>query len=701
MRHVDFVLGLHCHQPVGNFPEVIEAAFQDAYRPFLDAFEPFTSLKAVLHFTGPLLEFFAESHPEFLDRLARLAGEGRVEFLGGGFYEPILALIPREDAREQLARMRTLLRDRLRYDPQGVWIAERVWEPAVASLLAECDARYLPIDDTHFERVGVSPASLHGHFLTEDQGSPVGVFPISGALRYLIPFHPVEEVIAYLKDQATTDVHPLLVLVDDGEKFGVWPGTKNWVYRDGWLARFFGALVENASWLHTVTLAEAFHHHEPLGRVYLPTASYFELGEWALPAQAMAQLDALKQILGKRLPEFQALLAGGYWRNFLSKYPEANYMHKRMLQVSRQMHRLPPEAEGLGTARTHLLQAQSNDAYWHGLFGGIYLPHLRDAVWRHLLASQASCERTTHGTAPWQEVRIEDVDADGYDEVEIESERFTLVVSPRRGGMLYELSEKRIGFNFLNTVARRPEAYHRSVTEADPDVGEVRSIHERVVAKQAGLERFLIYDRHRRGGLIDHLLSPSASLAELAAWGAAELVELINVPYTCQVGPERVRLSYTARAHGCEVRLEKTIAVASEGIDFAFTLTSVCGERLHTRFASEFNLAMLTPDAPDRYFEVADRELSDRRFASLGSEPQVAAVRLVNGLDGWALDIAAEPKADLWRYPVQTVNNSESGFELVYQASCLLFSWAVDLQPGEAFTSRLRLALTPSEKEAH
>ena len=702
MKHADFVLGLHCHQPVGNFPEVMEAAYRDAYLPFLEAFEPFSDLKAVFHFTGPLLEFFEKTHPDFLDRLAILVDAGRVELLGGGFYEPILALIPRADAHEQLSRMRAALRERLRCEPQGVWLAERVWEPAVARLLAECDARYLPIDDTHFQRVGLSSAALHGHYVTEDQGKPIGVFPISGTLRYLVPFHPVAEVIDYLKAQAEAHPHPLLVLVDDGEKFGVWPGTKDWVYRDGWLSRFFAALEENRSWLHTVTLAEAFARREPLGRVYLPTTSYFELGEWALPPDAAARLEALKEALGDRLGEFQPLLSGGYFRNFLSKYPEADYMHKRMLQVSRLV-RIRP-AGGLESARTHLLQAQSNDAYWHGLFGGIYLPHLRDAVWHHLLAAQAAAERATHGGAPWRSVFLGDLDADGHDEVQIDTDRFTLIGSPRHGGMLYEMSDKTIGFNFLNTVARRPEIYHEKVAAAEGDAGEVRSIHERVVAKQEGLERFLVYDRHRRGGLIDRLLAPEASLADVAAGKAIELVSLVDRPYACSPDPNGTGgagFSSIPRIAAGELRIEKSIRVDAEGIELGFTLSRLDGAPLHARFAAEFNLAMLAGDAPDRYFEIADRDLSDRRFASTGTESRVEGVRLVNDWDGWALEIAAEPAADLWRYPVHTVNNSESGFELVYQASCLLFTWLLALRPGETFTAGLRLTVIPHGKAAH
>ena len=40
-------------------------------------------------------------------------------------------------------------------------------------------------------------------------------------------------------------------------------------------------------------------------------------------------------------------------------------------------------------AVTNLLQGQCNDPYWHGIFGGLYSPHLRTAVWRSLIRSEA------------------------------------------------------------------------------------------------------------------------------------------------------------------------------------------------------------------------------------------------------------------------------------------------------------------------
>ncbi|MEX2561597.1 MAG: 4-alpha-glucanotransferase, partial [Pirellulales bacterium] len=71
MAHtIRFVLALHNHQPIGNFAGVLEQAYQESYRAFLDVFERYPTLKVSLHTSGSLMEWMAERHPEYIDRLA-------------------------------------------------------------------------------------------------------------------------------------------------------------------------------------------------------------------------------------------------------------------------------------------------------------------------------------------------------------------------------------------------------------------------------------------------------------------------------------------------------------------------------------------------------------------------------------------------------------------------------------------------------
>src|SRR5258706_231384 len=133
----------------------------------------------------------------------------------------------------------------------------------------------------------------------------------------------------------------LAVLGDDGEKFGVWPGTHALCYERGWLARFVAALAANP-WIELRTPGEAIAHHRPLGLAYLPSATYHEMQEWSLPPAAQARYHAAAGRLGGD-DAAHDLVRGGHWRNFFSRYPESNRLHKRMLKVSRRLWEQPRE----------------------------------------------------------------------------------------------------------------------------------------------------------------------------------------------------------------------------------------------------------------------------------------------------------------------------------------------------------------------
>jgi len=245
----------------------------------------------------------------------------------------------------------------------------------------------------------------------------VRVFPISQRLRYLIPFGEVEAVIEHLATRRGRV--PAVTMVDDGEKFGVWPGTHAHVYEKGWLDRFFDRLL-TTEWLELATLGEVADRVPATGRVYLPTASYREMGEWALPPDAAQLLERAKHELAA-LPEGErltTLLRGGFWRSFLVKYPEVADTYWKMLRLSRAVHAAlaaTPDDAQLLAAREALWRGQANDAYWHGVFGGCYLPHLRRAVKSALL----DCEQRLADASGGADVVWSSEDGNGDGRLEV------------------------------------------------------------------------------------------------------------------------------------------------------------------------------------------------------------------------------------------------------------------------------------------
>ncbi|HZN35622.1 MAG TPA: alpha-amylase/4-alpha-glucanotransferase domain-containing protein [Pirellulaceae bacterium] len=685
MNSIRLCLVLHNHQPVGNFGGVFEQAYQDSYRLFLDVFEQY-DLPIALHTSGPLMEWLDERHPEYVDRLARLVAAGRIEVIGGPFYEPILTMIPPRDRVGQIANYSQWLESRLGGKVQGMWMPERVWEQSLTADLAAAGIRYTVLDDFHFKNAGLVEEQLHGYYLTEDDGRLLSIFPGSEPLRYTIPFQQPQATIDYLRQIAARRAGAVVVFGDDGEKFGVWPETKKHVYDNGWLRQFFDALVANREWLHLTTLAEATANVPPEGKIYLPDCSYREMTEWALPVPQQIEYDHLVHEMERddRWPRLKRFFQGGFWRNFRVKYPEANEMYARMMMASRRLEQVDQQGAGgddLRYARQALYRGQCNCPYWHGAFGGIYLPHLRNAIYNQLIACDNLLDKATGKTGGFVEATVDDYNFDARQEIRLANDKLIGLFAPAAGGMLYELDVRTICHNLLATLARRPEAYHRKVLAGASNNGNCASIHDRVVFKQAGLEQRLQYDRFPRKSLLDHFYEPAASLAAASRGEAHEQGDFVQGIYETKIRKSadriQVQLTRLGRAGQHEVRITKgiTLVAGSPKLEVAYLLENLpLSEPLH--FAIELNLSGLPAGADDRYFH----DGQGRRLGQLGKQLDLSDAQNLNLVDEWLgidVGLAFNRPTGLWAFPVETVSQSEGGFELVHQSVCVQPHWLI------------------------
>ncbi len=706
--HVHLCLVLHNHQPIGNFDGVFEQAYQDSYRPFLDVFEPYEQLQISLHTSGPLMIWLAERHPEYLDRLRMLVDIGRVEIIGGPQYEPILTMLPSRDRVGQIQSYGSWLQRNLGAAPVGMWTPERVWESSLTKDVVDAGIQYTVLDDFHFRAAGLRDNQLTGYYLTEDDGRVLKIFPGSEHLRYTIPFHEASETIDYCRQIAQQSPGAVLTFGDDGEKFGTWPDTKVHVYEQGWLRSFFDALSQNADWLHTVTLSEAVRRTPPIGKVYLPDCSYREMTEWSLPVEAQETFDDVVHAMQdhQRWADLKSFVRGGYWRNFKTKYDETNEMYARMMYVSRRL----AEAESAGMdagelaeIRDHLYRGQCNCPYWHGAFGGIYLPHLRNAIYTHLIEADTRLERVSGSSAHSVHATVEDYNFDELQEVRLSNDELCVWVSPGRGGRIYELDIRGIRHNLLATLQRRPESYHRKVINGPSEAGDqVASIHDRVVFKQADLDQRLHYDAFARKSLMDHFYDTETSLEVVARGEAMERGDFVDLPFEAKLrrGSDRVQVQMRrdGNAWGIPITLTKavTLVAGSDRVSITYLLEHLpLGAPLH--FAIEMNFAGLPAGADDRYF--SDSE--GNRLGQLGSSLDLQNATGIGLSDRWlGIDVTLEidRPSGIWAFPVETVSQSEGGFELVHQSVCVQPHWIVTADADGCWAVQIEIATKCEER---
>jgi alpha-amylase len=658
-----------------------------------------------LHYSGPLLLWIEKNHPEYFARLRKLVASGQVELIGGGFYEPILISIPEEDRIEQISRLADYLEKHFGKCPTGAWLTERVWEPQLPSSLAAANVSYTLVDDLPFLAAGFEPQELFGPYIAEDCGKSVWLFPGLKELRYLIPFRKAEDSIAYFRNAAQVRPGGVAAFGDDMEKFGVWPGTFKHCYADGWLEGFFKALEENAAWLRTVTPSECTASQVPLGRADLPTASYAEMMVWVLPTGARLRLYGLQKEFSQR-PDILALLRGSGWRGFFRKYPESDLLHKKMLRVSACVAAVPPRLSSpehtaqLQEARDQLLRGQGNDAYWHGIFGGLYAPHLRTELWRNLVRAESIVDQLTPGGSV-PRVEFLDYDADGNAELLFSAPEYQALLKPSDGATLAAFDFRPCAATLINSIQRRPEAYHTRLRETastkSPSGGAV-SIHDQVLAKEPNLERFLRYDRFSRHSFrllffdssrtfgdyetleLNELASLAAGVFQIRSSSAncADLVLEKAIPEFAAdpANPPSLIITkhflFGSAPQGCEV-----------SCDVSFTLSGPSGRPV--RFGVESVVNLLAPNEPDRFFETP----TGRRNLRFSGTLPGPILRMEDGWQRLRVTLQAPGSEGFWVAPIDTVSESEGGFERVYQGSQILALWRLDLTKQSSFSARL------------
>jgi len=671
---ISLLFGVHAHQPVGNFPEVIDDAHVRCYGMFLRVLEGYPEFRFSVHFSGWLLDVLRQRFPADMALLARMTERGQVEWFGSGDCEPVLAAIPQRDRLSQLETLSCKLETYFGQRPQGAWLTERVWESSVVPSLADSGIRYVAVDDYHFLCAGTPAGALDSYYTTEEDGRSLDLFPISEALRYRLPFSPAPEAVAYL-EQMARDGKRAAIYFDDIEKFGIWPETYNWVYERGWLAQFVEGVLASPR-IRATTFAD-YHAHSTFttrGIVYLPTTSYIEMNEWTLPsaeAREYATLVAAEKS-GGSYERHKAFLRGGIWRNFLSRYPESNWMHKRMLGLSARLAELPEadDARDREQLRELLHRAQANDAYWHGLFGGLYLPHLRRAIWNNLLALEAALDLRM----PRPAFERRDLDHDGCEELIQHNAELQAILRVDGNAGIVELSSYATAHNFGDSLRRYAEGYHHKLAAGQAAPHEqadgITSAHDRIAFKHPIGAEDALPDVRPRGICIDTLVTADGTRHPIDAY--------------YEVAASADGLAFATEIGGG--RIEKRLLLDGRSMSVRYRATGLLGSRLEV----QLNLAMPSCDGVSGRYILGDGSVP----CGFGQELSIAGLREItledDALHG-RVKLSADLPLTLDAAPYFTASQSEAGFERIMQAACLTLTW----QPGgNAEMLNLRLAVT-------
>jgi len=662
-KKTSLLLGLHCHQPVDNFSEVVDDAIEKSYRAFFQVASLYPEFKFSLHYSGWLLEYIKKNDKETFALMQKLAKNGSIEFFSGGYYEPILASIPSKDRIEQIKMLNSFIKKNFNQKPKGLWLTERVWDSTIIKDLAKCDIEYVLVDDYHFLSAGFKRDSLNGYYITEDDGVAIKIFPINQNLRYILPFKAVDDVTEYLANLKTSRGGAGIVF-DDGEKFGIWPKTYEWVYEKKWLNSFIEKTLEHDE-IEPKLYSEYIKEQKPLGIAYLPTTSYYEMGEWSLRADDALCMEKMKKDLKTFANEdINRFVKGSIWKNFFVKYPESNHIHKRVLELSKNQLKSK-------SYKTSLFKAQTNDTLWHGVFGGLYLPNLRDNAYKFII----ECENERYKKDKLY-LEIEDNNFDGYEEVKAVNKNFIALFDSKTAGQLVELDLRDKKFNFLNTLSRYKEAYHDKIVnppikqKSDIDSDEIDTIHSLNIENLDKYREMLKFDWYRKSSFIDHITDFSVNIDNFDNNTFREYSDFANQPFKIEdfsnnsVTFKREGGIYTDRK--IETSLTKSYTFDENSIVFDIDLE--VATQVDFNYLMEMNLhfANLKDVKLNSKFIENKSIITDKKISITDSYTQKEIV------------FKLEKEIEVFVTRLDTLSQSEKGFDSTNQGITLAFKTPFD-----------------------
>jgi alpha-amylase len=668
MKRLKLVFGTYNTKPVGTSREQFERTYQNSYKPFLTVLYKYPKIRAALHFSGYVMEWLEEEHPEFVMLLNELVKRKQVELLGGGYYSPILPIIPSKDRMGQIELLTTYLRKRFGKRPRGCWIQEGVWEPAVTSTIKSNGMEYFLLDDIYFYQAGMQDHQVYRPYITDDQGKTTVVLPIHYQFAKDMFAEEPEDFARRIYAHAEKDAHDLLAVLFSGELFEVNQELRDRFFEEnGWLERFFHSLSDNLQTVQTVLPGRYVRNTDFLEKAYLPSA-FLPPAEDKRKNSGERWLEPrgyrlLYNIRNERFPFF--------FRQYITRYPEIRNIYSKMMYVHLLVGQVRRDKSRKKTAKEESWIGQCGAAFWHAFNGGVYDNAHRKAVYTGLLnAEKTTREKGIFSTS----LNITDFNLDGKPEYLYQGQFINAYVQ-LVGASVFELDYVVNSWNYIDTMGRYREAYH---DRSHVDQG---------------------IDYRPRNAFEDHLWSKGETLEHEITSSTKERIDFSDTPYRLvKAEKERKELefAFNGMVDGSEkrnIQLRKSYDFQKNSIYVDYGLRNTGSEPLEGVFASEINLSfqdidkervMFLIDQNGNRMEVADGKIDME---------EVGELTIQDRRNKTLITISPGTMCGLWSYPVYTLTKVYNEIHKLYQGTCFIFRWHCSVPTGEEWKTNLSLRI--------
>lgn len=668
MKTINLIYGTYNTQPVGASHEAMEEAYQNNYKPFLSILNKFPTVPIVLYYSGVLLEWIEKNHPEFIMLLSEMVRRKQVELLTGGFYEPIITLIPNTDRLGQIEKLTTYIRSRFGKRPRGNWLAERIWEQNLVYMLNTNGIEYTFLEDSCFEKTGLNSNETNNIYLTEDQGKTLIMFPLSEDFEKSIIIEQPEEIVKKIINLSDTSGEKVVVILTNGEEYGKNMELNNRHFKNGWIEDFIKKLIRKEEIIKIEHPGRLVKTIIPKKKIYFPCTSYRDMVRWALPTE-MAKHFTIAKKKHKLNRNVECFIGGGFFRQFLSKYPESNYMHSKMIYTNILVNQIRGDKYKKKTAREELWKGQCNRAYWHGKYQGIYSNILRKNIYKSFI--QAEKMTRNNGMFIPSIINV-DFDMDGRKEYLYQDVDINAYVH-LKGGTIFELDFIPEAWNYLDTFSRKEEVYHNNNS--------------------------YVFDDYLRRTFIDHFHADKSTVFDFYKNNSNEIGDFVENKYELS-SLDREHFELVLQRSGFittdkkkySIELEKKYRFSNTTIDVYYTIKNKSEQKIKIWFGSELNLSFASNS--EKYLSMFSFDQEDKKQISVRpySQDHVNKVALQDLYNNVLININSSNEFFLWSLPIETMSQCNGKMEKLYQSSCFMLRWRLELEPEEIWQCRIGLS---------
>jgi len=157
-KKINVVLGAYAHLPSGADEAEFELLYKKEICPLVQALRNFPRINMVFYYSGVILNWIERRHQEFLMLLDDVVANKQIEFLGGGFYNPMFPFITGNDKSGQIEMFNTYLRKQFgKRLPQGCWVPEMAWDQSLVLSLNSSRMHYTFLSERYFTAAGAKP----------------------------------------------------------------------------------------------------------------------------------------------------------------------------------------------------------------------------------------------------------------------------------------------------------------------------------------------------------------------------------------------------------------------------------------------------------------------------------------------------------------------------------------------------------------